>query len=91
MKVLNLGLEHLGLIFIVNVTMELLKRRGLNTDYAPYVAIALGCLLVVPLMIWQGRTIGTYVILGATMLIEGAVVGMIAMGGYDFVKKLAGR
>jgi len=45
--VLNLGLEHLGLIFIVNVTMELLKRRGLNTDYAPYVAIALGCLLVV--------------------------------------------
>jgi len=25
------------------------------------------------------------------MLIEGAVVGMIAMGGYDFVKKLAGR
>ena len=41
---LNLGVEHLGLLFFITIVVELLKKKGLNVDYAPFVAFLLGWL-----------------------------------------------
>lgn len=87
---LNLGVEHLGLLFFVTIVVELLKKKGLNVDYAPFVAFLLGWLGAIPLIIWQERAVLGWGVLLSGVFIEGSLVAMVAMGGYDTVKKLLG-
>lgn len=87
---LSLGPEHLGLLLFIMVVLEFLKKRGLNDDYAPFVALALGWLGALPLIIWQERMMLAWPVILAGMFVEGSAVACFAMGGYDLAVKKGG-
>ena len=88
---INIRPEHLGLLFLISVVLEFLKKKGLNSDYAPFVAFLLGWLGTIPIMIWQGKELSGWLVVFSAVFVEGSLIAMVSMGGYDTVKKLIGR
>jgi len=54
------------------------------------VALLLGRLGAVPLVIWQERAVPGWGVLLSGMLVEGTILGLVAMGGYDTAVKRTG-
>lgn len=81
---LSLGLEHAAVVAMIIWVVDLLKKKWINKDYAPGIAVILGFICAVPLIIWRDGALpsGASQIF-STVFIEGIVLGFGAMGSYD--------
>lgn len=86
---LDLGPEHMALVLLIVLIVGRLK-RWVGKGHAPFVALLLGWLGAVPLIIWQERTVPSWSVLLSGVLVEGTILGLVAMGGYDTAVKKTG-
>ncbi|MGE5572917.1 MAG: hypothetical protein ACM3ZU_07875 [Bacteroidota bacterium] len=85
----NVGPEHLAVVFAIILVAGRLKRL-VRKDLVPFLALVLGWLGAVPLIIWQERTVPSWGVLLSGMFIEGTILALVAMGGYDTAVKKTG-
>lgn len=73
---------------IIVALIELAKRYGMDTKWAPLLAIALGVALAV---IVQLSAVNPQIALWAQLILGGILTGLAAVGGYSGVKNTVNR
>lgn len=85
----DLGPEHVAVVLLIVLVVGWLK-RWINKEYASFVALVLGWLGAVLLIIWEERMVPSWGVLLSGVFIEGTILGLVAMGGYDTAVKKTG-
>jgi len=74
-----------GLVFLVVLLVQALRplfvKWKVDSSTLPWIAILISCLIVIPVLLWEGASINWRLIAGAVA--EGIPIGIMAIALYD--------
>lgn len=75
-----------GLVFLVIMLVQALRpwleRHKVDSAILPWLTLLLSCVVVLPVLIWEGNVAGWQLVSGA--LAEGVPIGVMSIILYDF-------